>query len=66
MTLPADFDRTKWLDPLTFEGLVGAALASGDYALLFREDGFAKPIADLRSNKRTARLLAHVQREKAA
>lgn len=59
MTLPADFDREHWLDPLTFEGLVGATLASPkvEYRDLFREDGFAKPIASLRENKCIAKLL---------
>lgn len=57
MTLPPDFDRELWLDPLSFEGLIGRALASGMYAELFREDGFAKPIAELRQDRRIARLM---------
>lgn len=57
MTLPADFDRDKWLDPLMFEGLIGATIASGMYSELFRPDGFAKPIAELRQNKRVAKLI---------
>jgi hypothetical protein len=47
MALPADFDRELWLDPLTFQGLVGSACCDGYYTDLFREDGFAKPIAEL-------------------
>ena len=43
MSLPADFDAKLWFDPLTFQGLVGAGLARGCYASLFRDtDGFAK------------------------
>ena len=57
MPLPADFDRSKWLDPLTFEGLVGAAIAKGCYSDLFRKDGFAKPIAQLRENPVIAKLI---------
>jgi hypothetical protein len=57
MGMPADFDRDLWLDPLRFEGLVGAAIACGLYRDLFREDGFAKPIADLRKDKRIAALM---------
>lgn len=48
MALPADYDSTKWLNPIAFQGLIGTALAKGLYDELFREsDGFAKPIADL-------------------
>lgn len=47
MTLPADFDRDLWPDPLTFQGLVGLALSNGHYLELFRADGFAKPKAEL-------------------
>lgn len=59
MGLPADFDRELWLDPLTFQGLVGATLASRkvEYRELFRKDGFAKPIADLRENPEIAKLI---------
>ncbi len=47
MTLPADFDKDLWFDPLTFQAIVGRSLAIGKYTDLFREDGFAKPKADL-------------------
>lgn len=57
MGLPADFDRDLWLDPLSFEGLVGAAIAHGLYAELFREDGFAKSVAQLREHPKVAKLL---------
>lgn len=55
--LPADFDRAKWLDPFTFQGLVGAAIADGCYSSLFRQDGFAKPIAELAQDRRVAKLM---------
>jgi hypothetical protein len=55
--VPADFDRTIWLHPLAFQGLIGAALAHGIYAELFRPDGFAKPIAELRLDQRVAKLM---------
>jgi hypothetical protein len=57
MPLPADFDRTKWLDPLTFEGLIGAAIAHNLYRELFRPSGFAKSLEELRVNPRIAKLL---------
>lgn len=59
MSLPADFNRELWLDPLKFEGLIGAVLASSkiEYRDLFRSDGFAKPIADLRQNSEIAKLI---------
>lgn len=59
MKLPADFDRELWLDPLAFKGLVGRVLASdkAEYASLFRDDGFAKPIADLLNDQRVASLM---------
>lgn len=59
MPLPADFDCALWLDPLTFEGLVGATLASEkiEYRELFREDGFAKPIDKLRENPAIAKII---------
>ncbi len=46
MTLPADFDRDLWFDPMTFEGLIGVALSRHKYAELFRADGYAKPKAE--------------------
>jgi hypothetical protein len=57
--LPADFDRGLWLDPMTFQGLVGAVLASSkvEYRELFRADGFAKPQAELRQNRHIAKIL---------
>jgi hypothetical protein len=59
MPLPPDFDREKWLDPLAFQGLIGAVLADrrASYRALFRADGFAKPIDELREDKHIARLL---------
>ena len=57
MPLPADFDRSLWLDPLAFQGLIGAAIAKGCYRDLFREDGFAKPEAELRENPVIASLI---------
>jgi hypothetical protein len=60
VNLPSDFNRDLWLDPLTFEGLVGAAIADGLYSELFRADGFAKPIGELRQDKRLARLIERV------
>jgi hypothetical protein len=59
--LPPDFDRSLWLDPLRFEGLIGAAIAAGLYTELFRPDGFAKPIAELRRDRRVARLMDTLQ-----
>jgi len=49
MALPPDFDHDLWLDPLSFFGLVGTVCAQSkvSYRDLFREDGFAKPKADL-------------------
>jgi hypothetical protein len=47
MGLPADFNRELWLDPLTFQGLVGHSFAGGFYFDLFRQDGFAKSKAEL-------------------
>lgn len=63
MTLPADFDRAKWLDPLTFQGLIGCVLAQWKvpYEALFREDGFAKPISELRADRRVAKMLDRLQ-----
>lgn len=57
--LPADFDQALWLDPLSFQGLIGRVIARSDieYRSLFREDGFAKPIADLQADPKIARLL---------
>jgi hypothetical protein len=57
--LPADFGRALWLDPLKFQGLVGAVLASSkvDYCDLFRADGFAKPEGELRKNRHIAALI---------
>lgn len=59
MPLPADFDSSLWLDPLTFQGLVGATLASRkvEYRDLFRADGFAKPKEELRKNPHIAKLI---------
>lgn len=50
MNLPADFDADLWLDPLTFQFLLGhvfAHPANHLYSRLFRADGFAKPKAEL-------------------
>ena len=52
--LPPDFDRTKWFSPLTFEGIVGSALAHGIYRELFRADGFAKSKAELLADPKLA------------
>jgi hypothetical protein len=62
MPVPRDFERQLWLDPLKFQGLIGAVLASKEveYTELFRADGFAKPEADLRSDPRIAELLDRV------
>lgn len=62
--LPADFDPSLWLDPLTFQGLIGATLASRkvEYSELFREDGFAKPVAKLRENPNIAKLIDELGR----
>lgn len=59
LSLPADFDRALWLDPLKFQGLIGATLASDkvEYRDLFREDGFAKPEAKLRENPVIAKMI---------
>lgn len=61
MALPADFDRDRWFDPLTFQGLIGSALAYGCYRELFRESGgFAKSRDELLSSpNRHVRRLAH-------
>lgn len=47
-SLPKDFDPALWLDPLTFQGLIGAAIAKGNYSKLFRPCGFAKSISELK------------------
>lgn len=62
-SLPADFDQALWLDPLSFQGLIGRVIASSkvDYSSLFREDGFAKPLADLRADPNIAKLLPQDQ-----
>lgn len=59
LSLPADFDSALWLDPLTFQGLIGATLASSkvEYRDLFRKDGFAKPISELRENREIAKII---------
>lgn len=60
MSLPADFDAALWPDPLMFQGLVGSSIAMGCYKDLFREDGFCKPLADLRKHPRIAK---HIDKE---
>lgn len=55
--LPPDFDPAKWFDQLTFQGILGRAMACGIYAELFRSDGFAKPKAELLADKRLAKVL---------
>ena len=59
MAVPPDFDRSLWLDPLAFQGLIGATLANNkiQYRDLFRSDGFAKPISELRANRHIAKLI---------
>ena len=67
MTLPADFDRELWFDPLTFQGLIGSALAreGACYSSLFRADGFAKPKADLMQIPWVAKKIAAWERDAA-
>lgn len=62
MALPPDFQADLWLDPLTFQGLIGASIAQGSYLDLFRPEGFAKSEAELR---RTPWIAAHLDRESA-
>ena len=62
MLLPADFDNALWLSPMSFQGLVGAAIARCCYGDLFRDDGFAKPIAELRKVEAVADLLPELER----
>lgn len=58
MALPADYSSDRWLNPLAFQGLVGRVLASSvPYSSLFREDGFAKPEAELRADPKIGRLI---------
>jgi hypothetical protein len=59
MALPNDYDRALWLDPLRFQGLIGRVIASpkASYRDLFREDGFAKPISELKQTDGIAPLL---------
>ena len=45
---PKDFEATLWFAPLTWQGILGRSAARGvDYSLLFRDDGFARPKAEL-------------------
>ncbi len=60
MPLPNDFTGERWLDPLTFQGLVGAAIANGCYERLFRTDGFSKPIDELVQDADIAKLIARL------
>lgn len=55
--IPQDFDRALWLSPLEFQGLLGWAAANGIYYELFREDEFAKPIAQLHAIPKASRYL---------
>lgn len=59
MALPKDFDKALWITPMGFYGLIGAVLADdkAQYANLFRDDGFAKPFADLIKDRDIRRLL---------
>jgi hypothetical protein len=57
MSLPADFDRTLWFSPLTFQGIIGASIAHDCYELLFRPDGFARPKAELLADPRVAKAM---------
>lgn len=59
MALPQDFDPSAWLDPLEFQGLIGCVLASpkASYRALFRADGFAKPLAELRADQHIGPLI---------
>lgn len=58
--LPSDFDPALWLDPLSFQGLIGSVIARSDieYRSLFRADGFAKKLADLQADPKIARIIA--------
>lgn len=62
MPLPDDFEQERWLRPLQFQGLIGRVLASSrvQYRDLFRADGFAKPIADLRADPEIAKLIDEI------
>lgn len=63
MALPADFDKDLWLDPLTFQGLIGAVIADSraDYRSLFRaSDNFAKPIAELVKDPAILRIMRNL------
>ena len=62
MALPADFDDALWLRPHVFQGLVGVSLARNFYEKLFRQDGFAKPRADLIKDRRIAKAIAELER----
>lgn len=63
MTLPSDFDRDLWFDPLTFQGLIGVSLSRHKYAELFRADGFAKPMADVDTKaRRMARFIGNLHK----
>jgi len=55
--IPPDFDHDLWLSPLEFQGLLGWAAANGIYYELFREDEFAKPIAQLHAIPKVSRYL---------
>lgn len=57
MALPDDFNSALWFSPLTFQGILGRAVAQGIYHELFRGDGFAKPKAELLADKRLAKIM---------
>lgn len=57
MGIPADFDETLWFSPLTFQGILGRAAAHGIYEELFREDGFARPKAELLADPRVRKAM---------
>jgi len=55
---PKDFDATLWFAPLTWQGILGRSAARNvDYKMLFREDGFARPKAELLADRRVRKAM---------
>lgn len=56
--LPSDFDQQLWFAPLTWQGILGRSFAHNvEYRLLFRDDGFARPKAELLADPRVAKAM---------
>ena len=56
--LPSDFDQRLWFAPFTWQGIIGRCLAHNvEYRLLFRDDGFARPKAELLADPRVVKAM---------